>query len=65
MRLDVQVLVESKDDASLLRVCLQYLSEDTSVDFQQVYIDYNSDEQAGTFLTPISNSITGQRRPIG
>jgi len=51
------VVVESKDDASLLRVRLQNLSEDTSVDFQQIYIDNHSDEQAGTFLMPINNSI--------
>jgi len=50
-------VVESKDDALMLRVHLQNLSEDTSVDFQQVYIDNNSDEQAGTFLIPINNSI--------
>jgi len=55
--LDVQVVVESKDDASssTLRVCLQNLSEDTSIDLQQVFIDNNSDERAGTFLTQVNN----------
>jgi len=50
-------MIPLKDDTSLLRVRLQNLSEDTSVDFQQVYIDKNSDEQAGTFLSPVNNSI--------
>ena len=45
------MVVESKDDDEILRVRLQNLSEDTSVDFQQVFIDHNSDEQDGTFLT--------------
>jgi len=56
--LDAQVVVESKDDASssTLRVRLQNLSEDTSIDLQQVFIDNNSDEQAGTFLTPVNSS---------
>jgi len=51
------VVVESKDEGLLLRVRLQNLSEDTSVDFQQVYIDNNSDEQAGTFHILINRSI--------
>jgi len=46
------MVVDSKVDDSMLRVCLQNLSQDTSVDFQQVYITKAAtNKQVLTFFT--------------